>query len=188
MVFSEPRRAGHILLLRQQKADFRNDNFNDRVNSIEVKGTCKWIFYTHMNFQGPLIVLGPRVYNSPSEFEKEGGILSSARALPPDTRSALVLFEGLHFTGRMVVVYQSEPTAIYRLHNFNDRAQSAIITGTPSWTLFFHGEYRGEETTLRRGYYPTLPDSVTGEVSSVRMNGDLMMQEVESILESNWNE
>ncbi len=139
-----------------------------------IKGTCKWIFYTHINFRGPSIILGPKMYDTSAEFARKGSTLSSARALPPDSRSALVLFEGPHFTGRMLVLYRSEPTALYSHHNFNDRAQSAIITGTPSWTLFFHGQYQGARVTLRRGYYPTLPASVKGQVSSVIMNGDVM--------------
>ena len=164
--YSEPEGKGQSFLMRQQNADLRNNDFNGPIKSMEINGTCKWIFYTRNNFEGTSFILDTMIY----DISEQEISLSSVRALPPDDQSALALFEGPNYTGRMLVLYQTEKDTLYSHHNFNNRAQSAIITGTTLWTFFFHGEFKGDQVTLQHGYYPTLPDN--GQVSSVIMNGD----------------
>ena len=174
MIFTETHKRGRGLLLSQQNADFRNDNFNGKVKSIVIMGACSWSFYLHVNFQGNSFILDPNAYDF-----RSGVMISSARALPPRDKSALALFEGLDYTGRMLVLYQTERESIYNHHDFNDKAHSAVITGSPSWTLYFHGKFKGKSVTLQRGNHPSLPDSVRGQVSSVVMNGDEVMEQEE---------
>ncbi len=168
IIYDGMNRGGRSVLLRQQNANFVNDNFNDRVESADIKGKCKWLFFEHINFIGASVILDHKYYKTPCEFAHLKNKFSSGRALPPDGQKALVLFRHVNYQGRMLVLYKSEPNSIYSFHHFNDHASSAIVTGG-QWTLFDHGHYRGAKHVLKPGFYPRLPRAVYRRLSSVAL-------------------
>ena len=136
--------------MRQQNANFKNDYFNDRIESVRVYGKCQWILYQHINFEGQSYILNPRSYSTPSYWGGTGNRISSARALPPKGTKAIVLFQHINYRGRMLVLYGSNSNlpAI----DFNDQLSSFIIIGG-HWTLYEHTKYQGKSVSLGPGKY-----------------------------------
>lgn len=157
--------GGRSLLVIQQNAAFANDEFNERIESVQVIGSCDWLLYQHSNFDGATYHLIPGDYKSASTWGGSDHI-SSARALPPAGTEAIVLFHKSGFRGRMVVLYGSngDLSSI----NFNERLSSFIITGG-RWTLYRKKNYESNKGTYGTGLYSTLPRDVgNDEISSVR--------------------
>lgn len=130
-----------------------------------------WIFYEHALFLGSAHLLNAGYYSSAPHWGGSGNHISSARALPPSGTTAIALFQHSHFTGRMLVLYDSETDLPFE--NFNDQVSSIIVTGG-SWTLFEHTDFQGASSTVTKGDYTSLHDSrlsIGGDrVSSVRKN------------------
>jgi hypothetical protein len=164
-VYDHSNYKGRSLLIKQQNADFRNDYFNDRVESAKVKGTCKWLLYQHINFDGQAVLIDARNYPSYINWEGSGNRVSSARALPPDGTEAIVLFQHSNFRGRMLVLDKSHPNlpAI----DFNDQLSSFIITGG-RWKLYQHTMYRGTSAMYGPGEYKSRPSIGNDQLSSVK--------------------
>ncbi|MCG8621019.1 MAG: beta/gamma crystallin family protein [Proteobacteria bacterium] len=118
---------GRSLLIKQQNADFRNDYFNDRVESARVEGTCRWLLYQDVNFLGQESLINAYSYDSPLSWGGSGNRVSSARALPPAGTVAIVLFQHTNFRGRMLVLYDLH--ASLPDIDFNDHLSSFIVTG-----------------------------------------------------------
>ena len=143
--------GGRNLLIRQQNAQFSNDYFNDRVESIKIAGTCQWLIYEHVNFDGQSYIVNPGSdYPSPNKWGGSGNHISSARALPPKGKKAIVLFQHSKYKGRMLTLYGSH-TNLPAI-DFNDQLSSFIITGG-TWTLYEHTNYQGKHVTLGVGQY-----------------------------------
>ena len=137
--------------MRQQNANFRNDYFNNRIESVKVHGKCQWLLYQSTNYDGKSYIVSPgQSYSSPSRWGGRGDRLSSARALPAKGTKAIVLFQHTNYRGRMLVLYGSNPNlpAI----DFNDQLSSFIITGG-RWTLYEHTGHQGKSVTLGPGQY-----------------------------------
>ena len=143
---------GRMLLLKQQNANFLNDYYNDRVESVKVLGRCQWILYQHINFLGTSYILKPGRYPYPKRWGGVRNQISSARALPPKGKVAIVLFQHSYYRGRMLTLYTSNRNFLKL--NFNDKMSSFIITGG-RWTLYKHINYRGVRMTRGPGKYPT---------------------------------
>ena len=141
---------GRSLLLRQQNANFQNDYFNDRVESVKVYGKCQWLIYQHVNFEGQSYIVNPGSHSSASRWGGSGNRISSARALPATETKAIVLFQHTNYCGRMLVLYGSNSNlpAI----DFNDQLSSFIIIGG-HWALYEHTSYQGKSVTLGPGKY-----------------------------------
>ena len=142
-----------MLTIIQQNADFNNDFFNDRVESIQIEGNCKWIFYEHINFMGSAHILGVGYHSSAPKWGGAGNHISSARVLPPQGTTAIVLFQHTNFQGRMVVLTSSNnhlPSI-----NFNDHVSSIIVTGG-SWNVYEHTLFQGKWMRLNAGEYRNL--------------------------------
>lgn len=141
---------GRSLLMRQQNANFLNDYFNDRIESVKVHGKCQWLLYKHINFKGRCYILNPGSYSNPRTWGGRGNHISSARALPPQGTKAIVLFQHTNYRGRMLVLHGSNSNlpAI----DFNDQLSSFIITGG-RWTLYEHVGYKGRRVKLGPGMY-----------------------------------
>ena len=158
--------------MRQQNANFKNDYFNDRIVSLTIKGHCQWLLYQHVNFLGHSYILNPGNYPASYYWGGSGNHLSSARALPPKGKMAIVLFQHSKYRGRMLVLYKSHFNL--PVIDFNDQLSSFIITGG-SWTLFEHVNCQGRHATFGPGHYSTsttLGGVGNDKISSVRMNGD----------------
>ena len=93
--------------------------------------------------------------------------MTSARALPSDGTTAILLFEDGNYQGRMTVLYGSHSNLPWI--DFNDQISSIIITGG-SWRVFDHSDYQGASSTLGQGQYPTLASIGNDRISSVRLN------------------
>lgn len=167
--------GGRVLRISQQNADFTNDFFNDRVESIRLHGNCRWIFYENTNFdlaeggQGSTHLLRAGYYASAPSWGGRGNQISSARALPPDGTKAIALFQHLNFAGRMLVLYSSSNHL--QLLDFGDHVSSVIVIGG-TWTLYQHDSYQGMSSRLAPGEYPSIHSLGVGadSVSSVRRN------------------
>lgn len=169
-MYDGPNYGGRVLLVRQQNAEFNNDFFNDRVESIHLNGNCKWLFYEHTNFYGQVHFLNIGYYSSAPSWGGSGNRISSARVLPSQGTVAIVLFQHSYFKGRMIVLYGSN-SHLHISENFGDTISSAIVLGG-SWTLFQHAYFGGSSTTLGAGDYTTIHNFNVGgdSVSSVRLN------------------
>lgn len=166
-VFDSGNYGGRVLRISQQNAHFTNDFFNDRVESIHSHGNCKWLFHEHKNFLGSTHLLRAGYYASAPSWGGPGNQISSARALPPDGTTAIVLFQHDIYRGRMLVLYGSEPN--FPFVNFGDHVSSVIVTGG-TWTLYEHSNYQGRSSRLGPGEYSNIHSSGVGgdSVSSVR--------------------
>ena len=159
---------GRQLLIKQQNADFGNDYYHDRAESAQVEGYCRWLLYEHALFVGHAHLISAHDYPSSVGWGGSGNRISSARALPPPGTEAVALFQHGHFTGRMLVLYASDPNL--PLIDFNDQVSSFIITGG-SWTFYEHTDYGGSYCTFEVGDYTGPPHCIGHDVvSSVRKN------------------
>ena len=141
---------GRSLLLRQQNANFQNDYFNNRIESMRVYGQCQWLLYQSINFKGQSYIVSPGSYSSPSRWGGSGNRISSARALPAKGTKAIVLFQYPYYRGRMLVLYGSNSNLL--AINFDNQLSSLIITGG-HWALYEHSSYRGKSVILGPGKY-----------------------------------
>ncbi len=156
------------MLISQQNADFGNDFFNDRVESIRLNGNCRWIFYERSNFAGSSHYLRAGYYASAPSWGGRGNRISSARALPPDGTTAILLFQKSNYLGRMSALYASN-SHLPSL-DFGDHVSSVIIIGG-TWTLYQHSNYEGKSITLRPGEYASIHGTSLGgdSLSSVKL-------------------
>ena len=158
--------GGRSLLIKQQNADFKNDYFNDRVESIKVEGSCRWLLYEHSQFTGQTSMIYAHNYRSYVSWGGSGNRISSARALPPAGTVAIVLFQHPNFQGRMLVLYGSHSNL--PSIDFNDHLSSFIVTGG-RWTLYQHSQYGGNSATYTAGEYATMPSNFgNDQLSSVK--------------------
>lgn len=158
--------GGRSLLVEQQNAAFANDDFNERIESVKVRGSCDWLLHRDSNFQDDTYHLVPGDYGSPGDWGGNPNQISSARALPPEGTEAIALFGKSGFKRRMVVLYAS--TGDLSNINFNERVSSFIITGG-RWALYKKTNYRDHKGTFGKGLYSTLPKGVGNDiVTSVR--------------------
>ena len=153
LIYDEPNYKGRPLHLSQQNANFLNDFFNDRVESIQLAGNCQWLFYEHINFLGRTHLLRAGYYASAPKWGGRANQISSARALPPEGTVIICLFQHVHFQGRMMVLYGSLPSLPFV--DFDDHISSVIIVGG-MWRLFVDADYTGESVRLGKGYYPSV--------------------------------
>ena len=164
-VYDHSNYHGRSMLIKQQNADFRNDYFNDRVESAKVEGNCRWLLYEHTNFRGQTSLINAYNYRSYLSWGGSGNRISSARALPPAGTEAIVLFQHSNFQGRMLVLYDSHVNlpAI----DFNDHLSSFIVTGG-RWSLYQHTWYYGRSATYGPGDYTSQPSIGDDQLSSVK--------------------
>ena len=170
-VYDHENYGGRSLLILQQNADFRNDWFNDRVESAVISGSCSWIFYGHKNFNeewqtGISYFLRPGRYNSAISWGGPGNHITSARALPPDGTIAIVLFAHGDFDGRMTVLYGS--SSHLPSLEFGDAVSSVIVIGG-TWRVYERSYYQGTYTQLGTGHYRRMSSYSVGNdrISSV---------------------
>ena len=166
-VYDNSNFRGRSLLILQQNAGFRNDYFNDRVDSLKISGSCDWILYKDDDFLGTSYLYEPGDY---STLAGVSNVISSARALPPSGTVAILLYQHSDFRGRQLALSNSETSLVSR--DFNDQISSFIITGG-SWTLYRHTNFNGQSATFGPGKY-TISDlggaGGNDQVSSVRRN------------------
>ena len=148
---------GRSLLIKQQIANFGHDYYHDRAESARVIGNCKWLLYQHSNFAGEAHLISAQDYSTSVGWGGNGNRFSSARALPPAGKDAIVLFQHGHFKGRMLVLYASDPNL--PLIEFNDQLSSFIITGG-RWTFYEHTDYSGRSSTYGPGEYTGPPSDI----------------------------
>ncbi len=151
IAYPHPNFGGRSLSIRQQNADFRNDLFTNIVDSIKIKGKCRWLFYSSPNFLGETHFLALFNYSSSPSWGGPGDHLSSARVLPPAGTRAIALFDLNYYAGRMLVLYQS--CSDLEDFAFNEQVSSYIIIGG-SWKLYLDKNFVGNYDSHGVGEYP----------------------------------
>ena len=160
-----------MIKISSEVGSLANKGFDNRIESIQTQGNCRWLAYRGPNFGVYTYILDAnKYYSNPSSWDGHANEISSVRPLPPSGTSAIILFRYGHFGGRMVVLDDSidDLSSI----DFNDATNSFIITGG-SWTLFEHPGYAGRGETFSVGDYPNAAITLShvggyGVVSSVR--------------------
>lgn len=158
--------GGLSLIIKEQNADFGVDWYHDRAESAKVGGTCTWLAYGDGGFRGHISLLEAKDYPTLGSY---GNTFSSARVLPPPGTEAIVLFADSYYSGRMVVLYDSNPNLASI--NFDDTMSSFIVTGG-SFTIYADPNYYGSSGTYGPGTkYPNPPSGIGHDtISSVKKN------------------
>lgn len=151
VVYLHPNYNGRSLSIRHQNADFRNNFLDDSVDSIQIYGNCRWLFYSDYNFQGDVHYLPLSNFSSAPSWGGPGDQISSARVLPPTGTRAIALFDLKRYAGRMVILYQSCDDL--NKFTFSNRASSFIILGG-SWKLYRDKNFAGLLGLRSNGEYP----------------------------------
>ena len=171
ILYDETEYHGRSLVVKQQNANFKNDYFDDRVESLDFYGNCLWLMYKFSDFDGRGIFIKPEAdgYKDYARWDGKGNEISSARALPPLGTEAIALFQKPNYGGRMVVLYESDPHL--PSIDFDDDVSSFIVTGG-EWTLYQESGYKGKGFTVSGAKkYPTMPGKVgNNRISSVKKN------------------
>ena len=146
-VYAEVNYQGRSLVIREQNANFKNDNFDSKhPESLKIAGKCPWVLYKDANFEGPSFIVMPgKKYPTSYEWGHSDISIGSARALPPKGTRAIVLFESSHFNRQMVVLKKSTPD-LTSLDFYPDHALSYVVTGG-RWTLYEDPNYKGKNVT-----------------------------------------
>jgi uncharacterized protein YcfJ len=162
--------------------DFEETPFRDRASAVIVGGdrNDRWEVCEQPGFRGHCVLLSRGEYSSLTAMGLNGRI-SSVRAAARDggrdnDRYALVapvgqidLYESEGFRGRSYSA--SAPIADLRGGGFNDRASSAVVTGT-RWEVCEDARFNGRCAVLRPGQYPSLAAmGLNDRVSSLRAVG-----------------
>ena len=165
------------LVLTTSFLTLANNGWNNRASSAVVSGGCQWILYDgDVEVSGATVglfsssVIGPGSYNF-SAFRLPDNSVSAVRCLPVQGTSAVVLFEHVHYFGRMQVI--SSSSSNLALSNFNDDTSSFIITGG-TWELYSGANYVGSTLTLGQGLYRSpsfLRPIANDDLTSVRLIG-----------------
>ncbi len=168
IAYPHPNFVGHSLSIRQQNADFRNDLFTNVVDSIKIKGKCRWLFYSSPNFLGETHFLALFNYSSSPSWGGPGDHLSSARVLPPAGTHAIALFDLNQYAGRMLVLYQSSDDL--EDFAFDNQVSSYIVIGG-SWKLYLNKNFVGYYDSRGVGEYPIAygPQIRDNTMSSVKL-------------------
>nr|WP_316640140.1 beta/gamma crystallin-related protein [uncultured Roseateles sp.] len=151
--------------------DLRRSGFNDRASSAMVSGG-RWEVCPDTRFGGQCAILLPGQYPSLAAAGLNDRISSvrkvgDERPVPvPVQSSQIVFYEGEGFQGRTFSA--DTPVADLRRAGFNDRASSAVVSGS-RWEVCDNTEFGGSCTVLRPGQYPSLAAmGLNDRISSVR--------------------
>jgi len=152
-------------------ADLRRAGFNDRASSAVVSGG-RWEVCPETRFDGQCAILLPGRYPSLAAAGLNDRVSSvrmvnAERPAPPPVQSSeIVFYESEGFQGRTFSA--DTPVADLRRAGFNDRASSAVVSGS-RWEVCDDTEFSGSCTVLRPGQYPSLAAmGLNDRISSVR--------------------
>ncbi len=155
--------------------NLRRQGFNDRASSAVVKGNRgdRWEVCEDSRFRGRCVVLQPGPYASLAAMGLNDRV-TSVRAVdrrnppvpPPAATGQIDFYESEGFQGRSFTA--NEPMPDLRRSGFNDRANSAVVTGG-LWEICSDTNFGGPCTVLRPGQYPSLAAlGLNDRISSVR--------------------
>ena len=164
--------------------NFQRYGFNDRASSAVVRGDRRdrWEVCEDRRFGGRCVVLRPGQYSTLAAMGLNDRISSmraaardAGQATPPSTQAPLPtasqidFYENEGFQGRSFTTDRTVPDL--RRNGFNDRASSAVVTGT-RWEICQNVGFAGPCTVLRPGQYPSLAAlGFNDRVSSARALG-----------------
>ena len=166
-VYAEANYEGRSLVVKEQNADFYNDNFNHMYpESLKITGKCHWLLYTSSNFEGSSFIVQPsKPYPTPYEWGHSDVSINSARALPPRGTRAIAIFANTQFNHQMVVIKKSNPDlASLGFPAYSD--SSYIVTGG-KWTLYEYDNYQGRNVTTSRSF-KVVSEATIGSIGSVK--------------------
>ena len=162
---------GRSFTADSQVDDFRRSGFNDRASSAVVSGG-RWEVCPEVRFSGQCAILLPGRYPSLAAAGLNDRISSvrkaaDERSMPaPAQPGQVVFYEGEGFQGRTFSA--DMPVDDLRRAGFNDRASSAVVSGT-RWEVCDDTEFGGSCKVLRPGQYPSLTAmGLNDRISSVR--------------------
>ena len=162
---------GHKVKIGSEVGSLEIYGFDNRIESIQTQGDCRWLAYRAPNFEVYTYILNSnQYYQNPSSWGGRANEISSVRPLPPSGTPAIILFRYGHFGGRMEVLEDSNDDL--SSIDFDDATNSFIITGG-TWTLFENPGYTGHGESFGVGDYPNAAVTLAhvggyGVVSSVR--------------------
>jgi uncharacterized protein YcfJ len=165
--------------------NFERHGFNGRASSATVQGgrTERWEVCEERRFGGRCVVLRPGQYGSLQAMGLQGRV-ASVRAVErvgrgddrrddrrddrpqPAVASQIDFYENEGFKGRSFTT--ALPLADFRASGFNDRASSAVVTGS-GWEVCQNTGYSGPCVVLKPGQYPSLAAiGINNRISSAR--------------------
>lgn len=158
--------GGRSLTIRGNVANLRDQGFNDRASSIDIR-SGRWQVCAHADYGAPCRILGVGRHNLKGLFQDQ---VSSLRRVgsqddnPWAPQSGLVLYQNIDFGGREVAVDRA--VGNLREVGFNDEASSIeVLSGV--WVLCSDADYGGTCRSFGPGRYK-LTGALHDSVSSVR--------------------
>lgn len=140
---------GRELLVRGENANLANNDFSDRVESVNVLGTCAWILYRGLNFGDIDRIVVPGVVNRLVPDDR----LESLRAVPPAGTIAIALFTETNFEGRMEIICSN----VQDLATLELRRVGSAITVQQEGTWIFYSMPNMDGEIARFGPRRLLP-------------------------------
>merc|ERR1711955_172075 len=169
---------GQMIHVQDYTPSLRSINFDDRIESCCF--TCIWLLYDLENYgQGSVNSMSWWVYgnnyctNVPSPFINRASSIRFTGAPKDWNYDTINMYFNEYFIGDEEFTYNDAP-----ILNYDNRAQSIVVTGCHPWTIYEYDSYRGyamclyPESTAKctPGFYSTRQSlgRLANQVSSVR--------------------
>lgn len=152
-VFEDANFRGRSATFRSDTPDLVRFGLNDRISSLRVAPGERWEACEHVNYRGRCQVFSGSEANlvragwndTISSLRRvRGGVGIRPPTPGPGPRGRLVLYDDRRFRGRSVTV--TSPVAT--LSGFNNRAESARVSGDGVWELCDQARFRGRCVTV----------------------------------------
>ena len=166
-VYAETNYQGRSLVIKEQNADFYNDNFNGKhPESIRIAGKCRWLLYTSSNFEGSSFIVQPgKKYPTPYQWGHSDVRINSAHALPPQGMRATAIFANTDFNRQMVVIEKSNPDLASL--GFPAYSDSSYNVTRGKWTIYEYDNYQGHNVTTSKSF-KVVSAAMMGSIGSVK--------------------
>jgi len=165
-LYEHERGGGRSVGIDGPVGNLKDRQFNDTASSLEVR-SGRWEVCVHADFGAPCRTFGPGRYDLGGEFQDA---ISSARpaggtfVLPPNTRTAVLLYENSDFSGREVAIRTATPNL--KALAFNDQAASVVVL-SGAWQFCADADYSGTCMTYGPGRH-RLVGALKNGLSSLR--------------------
>jgi len=169
---------GQMIHVQDNTPSLRSINFNDRIESCCFTGI--WLLYDLENYgQGSVNSMSWWVYgnnngtNVPQQFINRASSIRFTGAPNDWNYDTINMYFNEYFIGDEEFTYNDAP-----ILNYDNRAQSIVVTGCHPWTIYELAKYRGNSmclypedvTKCTPGFYKDRQSlgRLAGQVSSVR--------------------
>ncbi|SDM55854.1 beta/gamma crystallin-related protein [Maricaulis salignorans] len=167
ILFDQPNFQGQSLTINRATSDLSAMRFNDRTSSFRIV-SGQWEFCVDSNYSGGCFTYT----SSEAHLGRYDNLYTGVRPVAPTQTNpgrpgrgnSLTLYSGPNFSGRAVVVTDSQ-SDLSRL-GFNDATQSIRYSGRGSWRVCDDSNFRAACMQVN-GDLPTIPGGLAGRISSV---------------------